>query len=91
MRPQGFLASLVSEAMSDCARGALWDRPTVVSGERRGRRSGQGSEWLEARHAPVRCEESAHPGGREPTRSPIVDMPPSVGVRTHSSVNGLVD
>ena len=56
MRPQEFLSSLVSEAVGDCARGALCVRPTVVSGERRGRPSWQGSEWLDARHAPVRCE-----------------------------------
>ena len=68
---------LVSEAMSDCARGALCVRPTVVSGERRGRPSWQGSEWLEARHAPVRSEESAHPGGPRADTSSMVDMPPT--------------
>ena len=65
VRPQRyFLASLVSEAMGDCARSALWARPTVVSEEHGGRPSGQGSEWLEVRHAPVLREESAHPRGR---------------------------
>ena len=66
VRPQRyFLASLVSEAMGDCARSALWARPTVVSEEHGGRPSGQGSEWLEVRHAPVLREESAHPRGRK--------------------------
>ena len=59
--------------MSDCARGALWARPTGVSGERRGRPSGQGSEWQEAWHAPVLREEGAHPRGRKANTSSIVD------------------
>jgi hypothetical protein len=54
------LVSLVAEAMGYCERGALWARSTGVSEERRGRPSGQGSEWLESRHAPVLREEGAH-------------------------------
>ena len=90
MRTQGcFLAScsLVSEAMGDCARSALWARPTGVSGERRGRPSGQGSEWLEVRHAPVLREESAHPRGRKADTNSIVDHAAKCRC-AHSSVNG---
>ena len=58
-------AFLVSESLDVCARRTTKARPTDVSGEHSGKASGQGDQWLEARHEPVRREEGPHPGGRK--------------------------